>query len=167
MISIEKINEDLLHEVQKIAFKTWPKTFSNILSPKQIDYMLDWMYNIEALKKQLNEKGHVFLLAAENGNYMGFASYEVHHGGSGKTKIHKIYILPETQGKGVGKKLLQAISEVALKNGDTYLFLNVNKFNHHAIDFYSHLGFYEAFREVIDIGNGFVMDDAVMELRLT
>jgi ribosomal protein S18 acetylase RimI-like enzyme len=167
MISIEKINEDHLPEVQKIALKTWPKTFANILSPKQIDYMLDWMYDIEALRTQMNEKRHEFLLGAENGNNLGFASYEINHGGSQKTKIHKIYILPETQGKGVGKKLLLAVSEIALKNRNTHLFLNVNKYNQNAIDFYSHLGFYEAFKEVIDIGNGFVMDDVVMELKLT
>jgi len=166
MISIQKINDDLLHEVRKIALKTWPITFANILSPNQIDYMLDWMYDLEALRIQLNKKGHVFLLAEENGKYLGFASYEINHGGTQKTKIHKIYILPETQGKGVGKKLLQAVSEIALMNRNTHLFLNVNKNNQNAIDFYSHLGFYEACKEVIDIGNGFVMDDVVMELKL-
>ncbi|WP_373523081.1 N-acetyltransferase family protein [Aquiflexum sp.] len=167
MIAITKINEDLLHEVRDIALKTWPKTFAHILSPDQIDYMLDWMYHLDALRSQLFEKNHVFLLAEENSKYLGFASYVVNHEETNKTKIHKIYILPETQGKGVGKKLLQAVSEIALLNGDTHLFLNVNKYNQKAIDFYSHLGFYEAAQEVIDIGNGFVMDDVVMELKLT
>lgn len=166
MITITKINESLLPEIQGIAFKTWPKTFANILSPDQINYMLDWMYDLDALRSQLLEKTHVFLLAQELGNSLGFASYEVNQGGSNKTKIHKIYILPETQGKGVGKKLLMAVSEIALKHGDTHLFLNVNKYNQTAIDFYLHLGFYEAFKEVIDIGNGFVMDDVVMEMKL-
>lgn len=167
MISIKKINEDLLSEVRKIALKTWPKTFANILGPEQIEYMLDWMYDIEALKSQLNNKGHVFLLAEENRNYLGFASYEINHGGSQKTKIHKIYILPETQGKGVGKKLLQAVLEIAQAKNNTHIFLNVNKYNQNAISFYKRMGFNESFKEVIDIGNGFVMDDVVMELKLT
>jgi diamine N-acetyltransferase len=167
MITISKINESLLPEIRRIAFKTWPKTFAHILSPEQIDYMMDWMYDLDALRSQISDKNHAFLLAEELGKYLGFASYEVNHGGTKKTKIHKIYILPEIQGKGVGKNLIMAVSEIALNHGDTHLFLNVNKHNQTAIDFYNHLGFYEAYKEVIDIGNGFVMDDLVMELKLT
>jgi hypothetical protein len=44
--------------------------------------------------------------------------------------------------------------------------LNVNKDNQKAIDFYTSQGFVEIYKEVIDIGNGYVMDDAVMELPL-
>jgi diamine N-acetyltransferase len=166
MIEIVKASvSDLIH-VRDIALETWPKTFSNILTQDQISYMLDWMYNTEALKSQVLEKQHVFLLAKENGKYLGFCSYELHCREDSKTKIHKIYILPETQGKGIGKKLLNAVRQLAQENGDKHLFLNVNKHNQDAIDFYEHYGFYEAYREVIDIGNGFVMDDVVMELKL-
>ncbi|MFD2201272.1 GNAT family N-acetyltransferase [Shivajiella indica] len=162
---IEATLEDLI-QVRSIALQTWPKTFSNILTLDQIEYMLNWMYSPKALESQVLEKQHVFLLAKEEGKYLGFCSYEVHSKEGMKTKIHKIYILPETQGKGVGKKLIGQVEQIAKANGDKYLFLNVNKYNQSAIDFYGHLGFYEAYREVIDIGNGFVMDDVVMEKKL-
>jgi diamine N-acetyltransferase len=55
---------------------------------------------------------------------------------------------------------------IALQNRDKFLYLNVNRFNEKAISFYQHIGFYEAYREVIDIGNGFIMDDIVMEMKL-
>jgi ribosomal protein S18 acetylase RimI-like enzyme len=166
MIEIVKAPvSDLLH-VRAIALETWPKTFADILTPDQISYMLDWMYGIEALKSQVLEKQHVFLLAKEKGKYLGFCSFEVHSTADLKTKIHKIYILPDTQGKGIGKKLIEAVRQIAKENGDSHLFLNVNKHNRAAIDFYEHIGFYEAYKEVIDIGNGFVMDDVVMELKI-
>jgi ribosomal protein S18 acetylase RimI-like enzyme len=167
MINIVRASADLLPEIQKIAYQTWPKTFSNILSPEQINYMLNWMYDLKSLETQLKDKNHIFLLAEENGKFLGFASYETNHGETNKTKIHKIYILPEAQGKGVGKKLIQFMEKAAMENGNKILFLNVNKFNQGAIDFYSRIGFYEAYKEIIDIGNGFVMDDLVMELKLT
>lgn len=167
MIKIVQASNDLLPEIQKIAYHTWPKTFAGILSSEQIDYMLKWMYDLKSLETQLKEKNHIFLLAEKNGKYLGFASYETNHEGTDKTKIHKIYILPEAQGKGVGKKLIQFMEKAALENGNKILFLNVNKFNQGAIDFYCRIGFYEAFKEVIDIGNGFIMDDVVMELKLT
>jgi hypothetical protein len=43
--------------------------------------------------------------------------------------------------------------------------LNVNKYNS-AQDFYKKLGFCIDYEEVIDIGNGYVMDDYVMEKEL-
>ncbi|EKB50902.1 GNAT family N-acetyltransferase [Cecembia lonarensis] len=167
MIRITQANLSELQKVREIALKTWPQTFANILTQEQIDYMLEWMYQLEALEQQVLEKGHVFLLANEGEKSLGFCAYELHAKDSSKTKIHKIYILPETQGKGVGKKLIQEVAQTAQKNGDTHLFLNVNKYNQTAIDFYSKIGFYEDFREVIDIGNGFVMDDVVMEMKIT
>lgn len=164
MIDIIQASQDQLSKVQKIAHQTWPVTFSNILTPEQIQFMLHWMYDLKALEQQVNEKGHVFLLAKEEDEFLGFAAYEVHCQGQAKTKIHKIYILPGTQGKGIGKKLISHIKDIAFMNGDKYLYLNVNRFNENAISFYKHIGFYEAYREVIDIGNGFIMDDIVMEM---
>lgn len=166
MIDIVKASSEELYFVQKIAHQTWPVAFSNILTPDQISFMLNWMYDLKALEQQVNEKGHVFLLAKEEDSFLGFAAYEVHCKDQEKTKIHKIYILPGTQGKGIGKKLISHVMDIALRNGDKFLYLNVNRFNEKAISFYKHIGFYEAYREVIDIGNGFIMDDIVMEMEL-
>jgi len=166
MIEIKQASLSDLIYVREIAIETWPVTFADILTPDQISYMLEWMYDLEALKSQFTKKGHVFLLAKEDGRHLGFCSYEVHCNRDLKTKIHKIYILPDTQGKGIGRKLIEAVAHIAKEKGDTHLYLNVNKHNKSAIDFYRHIGFYEAYREVIDIGNGFIMDDVVMEMKI-
>ena len=110
MISITPATEAQLPIIQTIAYQTWPTTFAAILSPEQIDYMLGMMYSTDSLKTQLNDKNHVFLLAqdSESGNYLGFLSYELGYKGVPKTKIHKIYLLPASQGKGVGKQLIEA-----------------------------------------------------------
>ncbi|PZX59574.1 ribosomal protein S18 acetylase RimI-like enzyme [Algoriphagus ratkowskyi] len=155
--------EDLIH-VQTIAQRTWPTTFAEILSPEQIKYMLNLLYDFPHLQKQI-EQGHIFLLADENGEKLGFTGIEVNNEPF-KTKIHKIYILPSAQGRGIGKKLFQAIKEIAFANNQTSLQLNVNKYNQGAIDFYEYLGFVNIKSEIIDIGNGYVMDDYVFELKL-
>lgn len=164
MITINKAGQEELPIVRDIALKTWPDTFAGILSPSQIDYMLNLMYNLKTLKSQLSEKGQVFLLTEEEGEFLGFAAYELNYSEGEKTKLHKIYVLPSVQGKGLGKKLINEIADQAKAKGQKSLLLNVNKFNQPAIDFYAYLGFKEAYREVIDIGNGYVMDDVVMEL---
>ena len=166
MIEIRKALVEELKIVQEIAHQTWPDTFAEILSPPQIEYMLNRMYDLKTLESQLLEKGQVFLLAEEEEKFLGFAAYELNNCEGEKAKLHKIYILPSAQGKGLGKKLILEVSDQAREKGQKSLLLNVNKFNQPAIDFYKYLGFREANREVIDIGNGYVMDDVVMEFQL-
>ncbi len=166
MIEIRKALVEELKIVQEIAHQTWPDTFEGILSSPQIEYMLERMYDLKTLESQLLEKGQVFLLAEEEGKFLGFAAYELNKHEEEKAKLHKIYILPSAQGKGLGKKLILEVSDQAREKGQKSLLLNVNKFNQPAIDFYKYLGFREAYREVIDIGNGYVMDDVAMELQL-
>ena len=142
--------------------KIWPVAYGEILSKAQLDYMIDKFYNETALR-ELIQKGHVFYLAQDdNEKYVGFVSYEL-NSEPNKTKIHKIYVLPETQGTGLGRQFFELVKEKAIENNQNAIFLNVNKYNN-AIHFYTKLGFVKVKDEIIDIGNGYVMDDHVMEV---
>jgi len=151
--------------IQQIAHQTWPETFGSILSAAQIAYMLEMMYSIPALTEQIEENGYIFLLAKDEEKYLGFAAYELFYQNLSKTKLHKIYILPEAQGKGVGKLLINRVAEIAVQNQNEVLSLNVNR-NNPAINFYEKLGFTKVAEEDIPIGQGFLMEDFVMEKRL-
>ncbi|RQO66396.1 GNAT family N-acetyltransferase [Pedobacter sp. KBW06] len=151
--------------IQEIAHLTWPDTFGAILSKEQISYMLEMMYSTDSLTEQTSKKGHQFLLVKDETKNLGYASYELNYKGLSKTKIHKIYILPEAQGKGVGKLLMNSITDIARKNQDTILSLNVNRDNA-AFDFYKKIGFEKTGEENIDIGDGFLMEDFIMDKKL-
>lgn len=162
MFVIENNTDSNFTDIRAIANEVWPKTYGSILGQAQFDYMMEMMYSIASLQIQANEKQHHFILAKENGIAVGFASYEFNCNQTSKTKIHKIYILSTQQGKGIGKILLDYIAKEACKHNNTALFLNVNKYNT-AQHFYKKLGFEITAEEVIDIGQGYVMDDYVME----
>lgn len=162
MLKINVASETDLSEIKRIAYETWPLTFGEILSPQQIEYMLEWMYSLPSLTEQIQEKGHVFILIKEEGESLGYVSYELNYKGIAKTKIHKIYLLPASQGKGVGAALIRRVAEIATKNQNTALILNVNRFNK-AIGFYEKMGFAIVGSEDIDIGDGFLMQDYIME----
>ena len=147
--------------VRDLAYQIWPIAYKEILSEHQLDYMLDLIYSIESLTKQM-ESNHIFLLVEESSSYIGFASFELNYDSSNKTKIQKLYVLPQIQGKGVGKKLIDIIEKEAIENNQSSLLLNVNKYNI-AKDFYLKQGFSISYSEIIDIGNGYIMDDYVME----
>ena len=126
--------------------------------------MLDMIYSLNALEKQVTEKNHHFILAKEKENYLGFASFEL-NAEPQKTKLHKLYVLPEIQGKNVGSSLLSFIEKEAKKELQQAVFLNVNKINT-AITFYEKHGFSIKKEVIIDIGKGYVMDDFIMQKEL-
>jgi diamine N-acetyltransferase len=163
-MNIIEAKKNQLNLIQELAYKIWPDAYSEILSQEQLNYMLDKFYSLEALNSQF-ENEHVFLLVEDKGDYLGFASYELNYNNSSKTKLHKLYVLPQTQGTGVGKNLLQEVAKRAKSAQNSYLFLNVNKYNK-AQNFYRKLQFKIISEEIIPIGNDFVMDDFVMEKEL-
>jgi GNAT superfamily N-acetyltransferase len=165
MITITEATSNDFKTIQEIAHQTWPVTYGEILSKVQLDYMLAAFYSEEALNENVSEKGHRFLLANEENVALGFASYEHNYNQNPVTRIHKIYILPQTQGKGIGKLLIDAIENLAKENHSTALSLNVNRFNK-ALTFYQKIGFEIIAQEDIELDHGYLMEDFVMEKQL-
>lgn len=163
-MNIRALKQDELSIVHEIAHATWPDTFKDILSQDQILYMLNWMYDSKQLESQFNQ-GHQFFVAEVDDKPVGFIGIEQDYPEKGLMKIHKIYILPNQQGLGIGKKLIEFVKVIALQSEMKGLLLNVNRFNQ-AVDFYKAIGFKTLFEENIDIGNGYLMEDYVMQLDL-
>lgn len=162
MMHLEKTNTTQLPIIKDLAYAIWPSTYGEILSTEQLNYMLDNFYSIENLSNQM-DKGQVFELLFEDDNVVGYLGYELNCSKTGLLKIHKIYLLPETQGKGFGKFMIDEVIKIAKNNNQKGVFLNVNKYNK-AQFFYNKLGFIITKDEVIDIGNNYIMDDYQMEL---
>ena len=163
-MKIIQANKSQLPLIAELAYAIWPVAYGKILSKEQLTYMLAKFYSLEALTEQLEKSNHVFLLIEENERFVGFASYESNIENH-KTKIHKIYVLPETQGKGFGVQFINEIERRAKSFKNDILFLNVNRYNK-AQEFYKRLGFKVAYEEDIAIGNGYLMEDFVMEKKL-
>lgn len=164
MIRLFEATTQDLKTIQEIAYQTWPATYGKILSKEQLNYMLSQFYSEESLKNNV-QNGHHFLLAKEDNIALGFVSYEHNYKQEPVTRIHKIYILPQTQGKGIGKLLIDAVEDLAKENHSVALSLNVNRFNK-ALTFYQKIGFEIISEEDIEIGRGYLMEDYKMEKKL-
>lgn len=164
MILLRKGKEEDLPTITDLAERIWPATYGAYLSDEQLRYMLDKMYNQGELLSQL-EKGYVFLIAEEDDKEIGFASFSLTNPETEGYKLHKIYVLPEMHGKGVGKILMNEVVSLVRRNGGKTLQLNVNR-NNKAKDFYEKAGFIIKETIDLDIGNGFFMNDYVMEKQL-
>ena len=111
----------------------------------------------------MTEDGCQFIIVYENGNPVGFASYNEEE--AQRWKLNKIYVLQNQQGKGTGKYVINYIIEEIKKQNASSLFLQVNRYNN-AKTFYEKLGFTETDFINLDIGNGYFMNDYVMEKKL-
>src|ERR1700679_4012907 len=106
MIAIKKADASSIPVIKELAHRTWEVTYKDILSAEQMNYMLYLIYDESALQKQM-EQGHQFVIVFENKKAAGFASYSPKNDNELFIyKLHKIYIDPNQQGKGIGIFLL-------------------------------------------------------------
>lgn len=162
VLTIQKAEAEDIELIRSLCMEVWPQTYASILTAEQIQYMLQQVYSPAALQQQLDE-GQTFLIVYNAGIPIGFASYsEV---AERVFKLHKIYVLHIHQGRGVGKFIIQYVLDEIVQKGAKALQLNVNR-NNSAKAFYEKLGFRVIRTEDIDIGNGYQMNDYVMELSL-
>lgn len=160
MLEIRKANLDDILLIRDLAHRTWPNAYKDILSTEQLSYMLELIYSAGSLEEQITKFKHQFLFILESNTPIGFAAYSLFNDPS-NFRLHKFYILPTEQGKGLGKFLLEYLVDEIKSKGGIRLELNVNRHNR-AISFYKKLGFEIVSNEDIDIGNGYFMNDFVM-----
>ncbi|WP_428327524.1 N-acetyltransferase family protein [Mucilaginibacter sp.] len=150
--------------IRAIADETWWNAYSPILEKEQISYMLGEIYSVEKITSQLENNTQTYLLLIEDDKPVAFAAYSPREEDPEIYKLHKLYCLPETQGKGYGKVLINEVANKAIAAGKHTLDLNVNRYNK-AKSFYEKMGFAVAYEEDIAIGK-YWMNDYVMRKQL-
>jgi diamine N-acetyltransferase len=164
MFTILPAHEDHIPAIISIAEKTWWPTYSPILNEDQIRYMLQVIYNQEALLKLMREGTQKFIVLRDANGFQGFAAYGVRPEDTLVFKLHKLYVLPENHGRGFGLALINEVISTIEKTSATALDLNVNRYNP-AKTFYEKIGFHIIREEDVPIGPYF-MNDFVMRLEL-
>lgn len=147
--------------VRDLATRIWGRHYPGIISRAQIDYMLERFYADAALARFTAGEGSGLALVHVDDDAVGFAAW-MRAEAPATTKLDKLYVLQEVQGRGVGRQLVAHVEHAARGDGAATLVLNVNKRNDRAIAFYERCGFARREAVAVDIGQGFVMDDYVM-----
>ena len=160
-------NSDLatIHEMAEVVFR---QTYRSILSPDQMDYMMEWMYSLPNLEKQVAQ-GHTYYIAWDGQEPQGYLSVRkdsVDPDGTEVWHLEKIYVMPSAQGTGLGHKLLETAKQHVRENKSSLkarIELNVNR-NNPAVGFYKHQGLTILRQGDFPIGNGYYMNDYIMGL---
>ena len=155
-------SDDEITAFYNLADKVWHEYFPCILEKEQIDYMVEMFFSKSAMDKQIND-GYEFYFVQMNKENIGFV---VIHPEEEKLFLSKLYLTIENRGNGYASDMMNFVIDRAKSLNKKSVYLTVNKHNTHTIDVYNHCGYKTISSEQTDIGNGYIMDDYVMELTL-
>lgn len=104
--------------------------------------MPEKMSNSVSLMKTEKEYFHCFVAETGKSEIIGYATYfYAYFTWTGKSLyMDDLYVKPEFRGRGIGKKLMQAVFNVALEGGCKKVRWQVSQWNKPAIAFYKSLG---------------------------
>lgn len=165
MLSIRKATIEDCRLINKMAGVVFPDTYRALLSAGQLEYMIEWMYSPDSLRKQMEEDGHVYFIADNDGEPCGYVSVEQQE--ENLFHLQKLYVLPQFQGLRVGRFLFEkAVGYIKEVHPSPCLMeLNVNR-NNKAISFYQKMGMRKMREGDFHIGNGYYMNDYIMGIEL-
>ncbi|RED45964.1 GNAT family N-acetyltransferase [Seonamhaeicola aphaedonensis] len=157
-ITIVKSIEDF-QNIATLANIIWREHYIPIIGLPQVNYMLEKFQSVNAIAEQVTN-GFEYFVLQYNKVPVGYICIKKE---AKALFLSKFYILREYRGKKIGKAALVFIEEKSKVYDLNKIRLTVNINNINSIKAYESLGFKKVRPVVIDIGNGFVMDDFEME----
>lgn len=160
-ITLIAVTEAAVTALREMACLIWPVAYAGIIPGSQIDYMLEWMYAEETIRREIAEESIAYHWITADGEKIGFLAAGPISAGE-PCALHKCYLLPDRQRRGHGSAAIGALASLVTAAGATSLELRVNRHNTAAIAFYRKNGFEVHAEDCRTIGGGFVMDDYLM-----
>ncbi len=149
--------------VVKLAQTIWTEHYTPIIGKDQVTYMLRTYHSFQTISNEVDKKNiHYYLIMQETKTigYMGIRLDDE------SLFLSKIYLLEEEREHGLGSQAISFAKELASSHQLPEIRLTVNKNNTNAITAYKHVGFEIVADICTDIGEGYVMDDHVMVLKV-
>jgi diamine N-acetyltransferase len=164
-ILLDPLTESDFDALAQLADTIWRSHYITMISMTQIDYMLAGRYAPERLRNYVNSSERWLWMLRVDGLPAGYCSCSLGEEADAM-KLEQLYLLADYKGQGLGGRMLRLVEAKSAALGRTQLYLTVNKGNTDTIAIYRKSGFVVREEAVFDIGNGYVMDDYVMEKQL-
>lgn len=164
MTEFNRVSTDAeLKELSEIANKVWHEFFPCILSNEQIDYMVAKFQSYNAMKNQIKNDNYEYFFIEVNGEKAGYTGIK---NDGDRLFLSKLYLIKEYRGKGIASSAFEFLKNICRERNLKAIWLTVNKYNENTINVYLKKGFEIIDSKVADIGNGYVMDDYIMQLKI-
>lgn len=152
-------SDKMIHEVADLAEKIWHQHFTPIIGKDQVNYMVEKFQSYPAIKEQLTN-GYEYFQIINDGVFCGYTGV---HAENDSLFLSKLYLEKESRGQHLATRAFEFLKELCRERGLKKIWLTCNKYNANTLAVYDHLGLTITRSEVTDIGNGFVMDDYILE----
>ncbi|RRQ50844.1 GNAT family N-acetyltransferase [Maribacter algicola] len=149
--------------VAHLAQTIWTDHYTPIIGALQVDYMLEKYQSETAISNQIKDGYQYYFIKTDVG-HAGYFAFSLHNN---YLFLSKFYVLKNMRGSGLGTLALSFIENKAKELHLPKIRLTVNKYNSKSISAYEKMGFANVESIVQDIGNGYVMDDYVLEKNIT
>lgn len=154
-----------IEAVAELASEIWHEHFVTILSPEQIDYMVDKFQSVPAITNQINSRGYRYFMLMLDADMIGYCGVKEEEEEK-RLFLSKLYIHKSHRGHGYASRAFEFMADLCEEKDYHKIWLTVNRFNENTIKVYEKKGFIKTRTQVADIGGGFVMDDFIMEKSL-
>ncbi|WP_149275252.1 GNAT family N-acetyltransferase [Pareuzebyella sediminis] len=145
--------------IADLAHKIWAEHYTPIIGGEQVSYMLEKYQTPLAIENQVSQ-GFSYYLLQDHHTPVGYFAFQ---NKKDALFLSKLYVLKIKRGNGIAKFAISFLEKCARDLGMLKIELTVNKHNTLAIAAYLQMGFKNVAAIVQDIGNGYVMDDYVLE----
>ncbi len=153
MVQLRLTTQADIPALRSLAIRTQVDTFGASNTAANMQAYLDSAYNLENLRKELDEPGSRNYLAFEKDELVGFmrlrSTAEVEHLlGPNTVELQRLYVDTERKGQGIGAAMMKEALSYAKAQGFDWIWLGVWEKNFAAQEFYKKWGF-ERFSEHI------------------
>lgn len=159
LVPIQSDSEIL--RLSHLACEIWNEYFPAIIGQAQVDYMVEKFQSAYAIREQLAH-GYLYYFIRHAQRITGYTGLYPDIAAN-TLQLSKFYIHREYRGCGIGTETLALIQGLAQSQRLDKIRLTVNRHNTPSIQAYEHMGFSHCGTLARDIGNGFIMDDYIME----
>ncbi len=165
MIEVIRVaTTDQIEKTAQLAAEIWKEHYTEIIGGNQVDYMIDRFQSCEAITAQIDAGELVYFLLCLDRRPEGYFALQIR---PNEVFLSKLYVRSSVRRKGLARKAIAFIKSVAADNCLKKISLTVNKNNSLAIESYKRMGFINEGATVADIGEGYVMDDYILALRMS
>lgn len=160
IIRLQAGKPEAIAELARMAADIWREYYISIITMDQIEYMIGKYQSAQAVQDQIENQGYAYYGMYDEGGIAGYLSVKEE---GGKLFLSKFYVSKENRGKGYASQAMAFLEQLCREKGISHIWLTVNRHNEASIGVYRKKGFQVIREQVADIGNGYVMDDYVME----
>ena len=154
------VNKDNINELANLAKDIWFEYWQTTLSISQIYYMVNKFQSEISLYDQIVNANFQYYFIQENGENIGYFGFKIY---DDYLKLYQFYLKKDFRNRNFGNKTFLKIKTFCKQNNLNKIQLKIAKQNIKSHKIFEYWGFKFVNSLITRIGNGYTLEEFVME----